>query len=296
MRLSKINKHLVTSALAVMLALGVSLPTMAQNKAPKMTKQERVCLRNGNKLYEKKRYAEAEVEYRKALQANPASEKAQFNLATALMRQGNVNAQQDDEKNPMNQAEGILTNLAKGAQDKQLRGKACYDLGNIAYGRQDYGKAVEFYKHALRCNPDDDQARDNLRLAQLKKQQQDKQNQNKDQNKDKQNQNKDKQDQNKDNQDQNKDKQDQNKDKQNQNQNQDKQDQNKDKQNQNQDKQDQNQNQQNGQPKQQQGMSQQNAEQVLKAMQDQERATQQRINARQAQQRRGERARTNRKW
>ena len=43
-------------------------------------------------------------------------------------------------------------------------------------------------------------------------------------------------------------------------------------------------------------MSQQNAEQVLKAMQDQERATQQRINARQAQQRRGERARTNRKW
>jgi Ca-activated chloride channel family protein len=44
------------------------------------------------------------------------------------------------------------------------------------------------------------------------------------------------------------------------------------------------------------GMSQQNAEQVLKAMQDRERATQQRINAQQVQQQRHERQRTNKKW
>ena len=291
MKLSRIKitmtrNRLLNVMLVAMLALGTTLPSLAADKGPKMTKQERVCLRNGNKLYEKKHYAEAEVEYRKALQANPASEKAQFNLATALMRQGSVTSQENDDKNPMKQAEGILTNLAKNAQDKLLRGKASYDMGNIAYGRQDYSKAVEFYKHALRCNPDDDQARDNLRLAQLKKQQQDQnkdknQDQNKDQDKD---QNKDKnQDQDKDkNKDQNQDKQDQDK------QNQDKQNQNQD---QNQDKQDQQKQQQ-----QQGGMSQQNAEQVLKAMQDRERATQQRINAQQAQQQRHERQRTNKKW
>ena len=269
-------------ALAMLLLSGNL--AMAQGKAPKMTKQERVCLRQGNKLYEKKRYAEAEVEYRKALQANPSSEKAQFNLATSLMRQGSVTAQSDDKNNPMNQAEQLLTNLAKGAQDKQLRGKACYDLGNIAYGRQDYGRAVEFYKHALRCNPDDDQARHNLRLAQLKKQQQDQNKDNKDQNKDQnQDQNKDQnKDQDKQNQDQN-----QNQDKNKDQQDQDKQNQN---QNQNQDQQQQKQQQQQG------GMSQQNAEQVLKAMQDRERATQQRINAQQAQQQRHERQRTNKKW
>ena len=267
--------RLLLLSLVAMLSLGTT--AIAQTKASKMTKQERVHLRNGNQLYEKKRYAEAEAEYKKALQANPTSEKAQFNLATALMRQGNITASKDDKNNPINQAEELLTNLAKGAQDKQLRGKACYDLGNIAYGRQQYDQAIDFYKHALRCNPDDDQARQNLRLAQLKKQQQD---QNKDKNKD----NKDNQDQNKD---QNKDKdQDNNKD-----QNKDKQDQNKD--NQNQDKQ--NQDKQN-QDKQQGGMSQQNAEQVLKAMQDRERATQQRINAQQAQQQRHERQRTNKKW
>ena len=288
MRLNKINNHVVTLVLASFLTLAVAMPAQAQNKAPKMTKQERVCLRNGNKLYEKKRYAEAEVEYRKALQANPSSEKAQFNLATALMRQGSVTSQEDDDKNPMKQAEGILTNLAKGAQDKQLRGKASYDLGNIAYGRHQYDQAVELYKHALRCNPDDEQARHNLRLAQLKKQQQDK---NKDQNKDNQDQNKD---QNQDNKDQNQDNKDQNKD-----QNKDNQDQNKDQQNQDKQNQNQNQNQNQDQQKQQQqqvGMSQQNAEQVLKAMQDRERATQQRINAQQAQQQRHERQRTNKKW
>ena len=287
-KITMTSNSLLTAVLVAVLAWGTTLPSLAADKGPKSTKQERVCLRNGNKLYEKKRYAEAEVEYRKALQANPASEKAQFNLATALMRQGSVTSQEDDDKNPMKQAEGILTNLAKGAQDKLLRGKASYDLGNIAYGRQQYDQAVEFYKHALRCNPDDDQARHNLRLAQLKKQQQD---QNKDKN----------QDQNKDqDKDQNKDKnQDQNKDK-DKNQNQDKQDQDK----QNQDKQDQNQNQNQNQDKQDQqkqqqqqgGMSQQNAEQVLKAMQDRERATQQRINAQQAQQQRHERQRTNKKW
>ena len=274
------SNRLLVMIVAAALSWGITV--QAQGKAPKMTKQERVCLRNGNKLYEKKRFAEAEVEYRKALQANPASEKARFNLATALMRQGSATAQQNDEKNPMIQAEGILANLAEGAQDKLLRGKACYDLGNIAYGRQDYGKAVEMYKHALRCNPDDDQARHNLRLAQLKKQEQDK-------NKDKNKNNDQNKDQNQDNKDQNKNQnKDQNKDQDKQNQNQ-----NKDKQNQNQN----NQNNQDQQQKPQQGgMSQQNAEQVLKAMQDRERATQQRINAQQAQQQRHERQRTNRKW
>ena len=100
----RLNKTVIALLTAV-LALGAAMPVQAKDKGPKMTKQERVCLRNGNKLYEKKRYAEAEVEYRKALQANPASEKAQFNLATALMRQGSVTAQQDDEKNPLFQGE-----------------------------------------------------------------------------------------------------------------------------------------------------------------------------------------------
>ncbi len=280
-----ISKILVTITLLAVCAM----PAAASGDAGeiKTVKKERNFIRSGNKLYKAKRYAEAEVEYRKALQVAPQSAIAQFNLATALMRQGSATAKGESKDNPMNEAQQILENIVKTTTSRDLRGKASYDLGNIAYAQQQWQQAIEHYKNALRCNPDDDHARDNLRLAQLKKQQQDQQNKNnKNQNK---NQNQDQKDKDKQNQDkQNQDKQ--NQDKQNQDQ------QDKDKQNQ-----DQSQNQQNpadkrdGQPRPG-DMNKQNVEQVLKAMQDQERATQQRINARQAQQQRNERSRTNRKW
>lgn len=275
-----ISKILVTITVLAVCAM----PAAASGDAGeiKTVKKERNFIRSGNKLYKAKRYAEAEVEYRKALQVAPQSAIAQFNLATALMRQGNATAKGESKDNPMNEAQQILENIVKTTTSRDLRGKASYDLGNIAYAQQQWQQAIEHYKNALRCNPDDDHARDNLRLAQLKKQQQDQQNKNnKNQNK---NQNQDQKDKDKQNQDK------QNQDKQNQDQ------QDKDKQNQ-----DQSQNQQNpadkrdGQPRPG-DMNKQNVEQVLKAMQDQERATQQRINARQAQQQRNERSRTNRKW
>ena len=249
--MKKRYKTVVCLVAVVAALLWVSQPATGQ-EVPTV-KKERNHIRSGNKLYNAKRYAEAEVEYRKAIEANPQSGLGQFNLATALMRQGSATSKSDDKNNPMTQAEGILQNLVKSTPSRDLQAKAYYDLGNIAFGRQQYDQAVEHYKNALRRNPDDDQARDNLRLAQLKLKQQQ-------QNQDKQNQ--DKQNQDKQNQDK------QNQDKQNQ-----------DKQNQ-----------------QQGGMSQQNVEQVLKAMQDQERATQQKVSAEQARQQRAERARTNRKW
>ena len=279
-----ISKILVTITLLAVCAM----PAAASGDAGeiKTVKKERNFIRSGNKLYKAKRYAEAEVEYRKALQVAPQSAIAQFNLATALMRQGSATAKGESKDNPMNEAQQILENIVKTTTSRDLRGKASYDLGNIAYAQQQWQQAIEHYKNALRCNPDDDHARDNLRLAQLKKQQDQQNKNNKNQNK---NQNQDQKDKDKQNQDkQNQDKQ--NQDKQNQDQ------QDKDKQNQ-----DQSQNQQNpadkrdGQPRPG-DMNKQNVEQVLKAMQDQERATQQRINARQAQQQRNERSRTNRKW
>jgi Ca-activated chloride channel family protein len=225
----------------------------------KTVKKERIHIRKGNKLYDSKRYAEAEVEYRKALQVNSSSPIAMFNLATSLIRQG-YGASKEDKNNPMNQASTLLQNLVKTTNNKDLRSKSYYDLGNMAYNDKQYDKAVDFYKNSLRNNPNDDQARDNLRLAQLKMK-----NKNQDKNK---NQNKNKNDKNKD-----KDKQ-----KQNQNQNQNKNQQNKQQQ------------------KQQTNMSQQNIEQILKTMQDEEQATQQKMNASKARMQQNERRRTNNQW
>ena len=233
----------------------ISALTSAFAQSGSTTRHERNYIVEGNKLYHEERYAEAEVAYRKALQENAMNEIAQFNLAASLLRQGSASGETQKE------ATTILQNLARDAENISIAEKAFYNLGNIAFNAQDYAKSIDLYKNALRKNPDNDQARENLRIAQKRLQdQQNNQDQNKDQNKDQ-----DKKDQDKDqkqNQDQN---QDQNKD-QNKDKDQDKQQQ------QNQDQQKQNQQQQGG-------ISQQNAEKILKAMENEENATRARINA-----------------
>ena len=262
------------------------------NKPAESTKAERNFIVEGNEQYAQGNYTEAEAAYRKALTENPNSAMAQFNLASALLRQDpkmgkNAPApvqpqqtdttQQEQMSEQLQHAVEILKSLVESSTEPAVVSVAAYDLGNISYKQQDYGQAIECYKEALRKKPKYDDARYNLRMAQLK--QKDK---NKNQNKN-QNQNKDK------NKDQNKDK---NKDKDKDKQNQDKKDQNKD-QDKNQDKQNQQQQQQQQQKG---GMSQQNMEQILRTMQNQENATQQRVNAARAKQQQGERARTRNKW
>ena len=221
-------------------------------------KQERNFIAAGNKLYRDKRYAEAEVQYRKAIEANQASETAVFNLAASLIRQGGTNT--PDAPN-------------KTIQEAQQL--AAYNLGNLAYNAEQYQPAIEHYKNALRRNPDNDKARQNLRLAQKKLQEQQNQDQNQDKDKDKDNeQQQDKQDQQQD-KDKNENK-DENQDNQNQQQPQQQQDQQ--------------------QNKQQGGISDQNAEQILKAMENEEKATRARINAEKAKETKANRRQIAKPW
>ena len=204
----------------------------------------RNLIKEGNKLYNDKRYSEAEVCYNKALEINPNSAVAQFNLASALL-QNNGNSDTTAESSPVNQAERILQSLVRTAGDEAaIVEKSFYNLGNIAFNRQQYPQSIEMYKNALRKNPDNDKARQNLRLAQLKMQNQDQnQNQNQDQNQDQEQQQDQQQQQPQDQQQQQQDK-------------------DKDK------KQDR---------QQQQSISQSNADKILKAMENEEAATRRRI-------------------
>ena len=226
-------------------------------------KRERNYIKEGNKMFSEKRYGDAEKSYRKALEANESSDIAKFNLATTFIRQTNVN---DTTKNSLVQeAIKMYENVGKST-DKKLAARALYDIGNIYYNRKDFAKSIDYYKQSLRANPDDDQARQNLRLAQ-------KQLQNQQQNQ--QNQQDNKQDQNK--QDNKKDQQDQNKEKNKNGQDQNKQDQQPPKQ---EDKS---------------GMSKENAEQILQTMQNEEKNTQDKVNKAKMQQMKGNR-RTTKQW
>ena len=251
------------------------------------TKSERNAIVEGNQYFHDGKFSDAEAAYKKALTDNPNSQMAAFNLATTFLRQApelkndsfpNPQQQGGDGKEPqlsqqLNSAIEILQNLAQNSPNPAIVSLAAYDLGNIAYRQQNYPQAIECYKEALRKQPKFNDARYNLRMAQLKnKDNQKNQNKNQDKNKDQQ-QDKDK----------NKDKEkDKNKDK---NQDQQQQNQNKDK-----NQQQQNQQQNKG------SMSGQNMDQILRSMQNQENATQQRVNAARAKQQAGERARTQNKW
>ena len=228
------------------------------------TKKERNFIKDGNEKYESGNYSDAEVLYKKALEQNGMSDIANFNKASALMKQsGNTPA--DSPNNPLLVADSIFNALSQSSNNTQIKESSFYNLGNIAFDKQDYQKSISMYKHALRINPNNDDARDNLRLAQLKlKEQQNNKDKNKDKNKDQDKQdNKDKQ-QNKDNQDQSKDN---------------KQNEQKDEKNQDKQPQSPQQNQDNQQQKQQgQGISDANAEKILKTMENEENATRRKVN------------------
>lgn len=207
---------------------------------------ERRIIRQGNRQFERENYVEADVAYRRALEKNPASYEANFNLSDAIYKQG----QYED-------AAAKFGQLATASPTPEASAAAYYNQGNAFFQQKKYQEAVDAYKNALRMNPGDEQAKFNYAYAkEFLKKDNDKNNQDNKDNKD-----------NKDNQD---NKNDQNKD--------DKKD-NKD-QNQDQDKNKQDQQQQQ-QP--QSGMSKDEAQQMLNAIQKNEDNTREKVDAQKVQ-------------
>ncbi len=223
---------------------------------------ERKHIQAGNELFEQKKFDDAEIEYRKALEANPASAIATFNLATSLLYMGN--------ERTMATADSLLDVIEREVEHDGLLSLAHYDRGNTQYLAEQWQAAIDFYKKALRKNPDDDWARYNLRMAQLKLQKQQNQQQPQGGGGD----NNDQQDQKNDQQ------------KQNQQQQQDQQ-QDKDQNPNNNDKNEQ---------QQQQAQPQQSSDQALNAVQQKENETKRRVGQRLNEQNNERRERTRKKW
>ena len=170
-----------------LLMLGMAAGSHAQQKT------DRDYIRSGNKLYNDSLFIKAEVDYRKALDINPKSTDAMFNLGNSLLMQQKV-------KEAMEQYESV----SKVEKDKSKLAEIYHNMGVILQSAKQYPQCIEAYKESLRNNPKDDETRYNLALAQklLKDQQQNQQNQ--DQQQQQQDQKEDKQDQNKDQQEQDK--------------------------------------------------------------------------------------------
>lgn len=175
-RLRKI--HLFSrKKVAIILLLLMAVGAQAQS--------DRDYIRQGNKQFRAGKFAEAEVDYRKAIEKNAKNPQAAYNLGNALLAQKKDSA-----------AIVQYQQAAKLETNQKRRSYAYHNIGVICQGHQMYGEAIEAYKEALRNNPNDDETRYNLELCkrQQKQQQQNQQQKQQKQNKD----NKDKQDKNKD--------------------------------------------------------------------------------------------------
>ena len=209
---------------------------------------DRNLIRQGNRAFKSQKWAVAETQYRKAISKNLKNPQAIYNLGCALM------AQQKDSM-----AIQQFTNAAQLETNRLRRAASCHNMGVIMQNHREYAQAIEYYKMALRCNPQDNETRYNLALCKklLKNNPQ-----NKDQNKNNKDKNKDK-NKNDQNKDKNKDNKDKNDDKNNKNNKNNKNKNNKNNQNQNQPNQDK--------------MSRENAEQLLNAAVQQEQATKRKL-------------------
>lgn len=150
-------------------------------------KDERALIRKGNRLFNDSAFVDADVNYRKALEINPQSTVAMYNL-------GNTLSQQNIIKDAIEQ----YANAARIEKDKEKLGEIYHNMGVLYQSQKQYNKAIEAYKQSLRNAPQSMETKYNLALAQklLKDQQQQQQNQqeNQQENQQQQEDNKQKQD------------------------------------------------------------------------------------------------------
>ena len=231
--------------------------------------KERKFIREGNGYYndglkdtaklDTISFGKAEVAYRRGLEIKPDDFHWQFNLANSIYKQ-----------NKPDQAATEFEKLAEKTKDPIEKTLVYHNLGNSLLAQKKFDPSIQAYEKALRINPSDPETKYNLAYAmkmkkkdqEQKKKDQDKKDKDKDKDKDKKDPDKDKKDQNKD-----KDNQDQNK---------------------NQDNKDQKQ-----QP-QQNKISKQSAEQMLKALENDEKQTQEKVKKAQAQ--RAEKMKVEKNW
>lgn len=155
---------------------------------------ERKYIRSGNKLYDEKKYTDAELSYRKALDKKPNSFESSFNIGNSLYKEG---------KFP--EAANQFSNLTDATNDKDKLAKVYHNLGNSYVKAQKLQEGIDSYKKSLIQNPSDKDTKFNLSYVQrlLKQQQEQKDKDKQDKKKDPKD-SKEKKKENKDNKDQQK--------------------------------------------------------------------------------------------
>lgn len=113
-------------------------------------------IQKGNELYKQQKYREAELVYNEVLEKEPANNTAKYNKAITIHKQ----AKPDESIK-------AFEDLAFKTEDKEIKEKSYYNKGAVLSGQKKLEESIEAYKNALRQDPNDKEARENLQKALL---------------------------------------------------------------------------------------------------------------------------------
>ena len=164
------------------LAIVVLLFVCGEVSAQQM--KERGLVRSGNRQFKREHFEKSVDSYQRALQHDSTCFEAKYDLASALYR---TERYDKAEKTLL----GIVNDTTRTEKE---RGEVAYNLGNTQFAQQKYKEALSSYRQAMRCNPNDEDAKFNYAFTKRLIQQQEQQQQNQDQNQDQNKENQDKQD------------------------------------------------------------------------------------------------------
>jgi tetratricopeptide (TPR) repeat protein len=111
-------------------------------------------LPSGNESYSKKKYIEAEQDFRISQSNALSGSKSAYNLGNSIYKQKHFS-----------EAKYSYGKAIEKMKSKPEKHKIYHNLGNVFMKEKAYDKAVEAYKNALRNNPKDEQTRYNYALA-----------------------------------------------------------------------------------------------------------------------------------
>ena len=132
--------------------------------------EENGVIRKGNKLYKEKQYDQSLVEYNKAVTIAPSNAVANYN-------QGNAQVKTNQLEEAVTSYDATINNASK----PPVREKGYYNKGVAFIKQQKLQESIDAWKNALKIDPNDQEARENLQKAlmeQKKQQQKEKENEN----------------------------------------------------------------------------------------------------------------------
>jgi Ca-activated chloride channel homolog len=113
-------------------------------------------IKKGNDLYKQQQYEPAAVAYDEALAKDPANKTAMFNRASTVYRLSKYS-----------EAIKSFDDLAAKSTETGEKAKSYYNKGAILSHQKRLEESIDAYKNALRQDPSDKEARENLQKALL---------------------------------------------------------------------------------------------------------------------------------